>query len=569
MVKFFSKRAQIPGGLPGAGGEKGEIGEELKGYEAKEHQEEIESLQKEIETYSEELDKIHQFIAQYSQRTGRDLEKEAEGVAAEATVVGAVGGAMEQALATNDIRTAVQVIAGLIKSEKGLKKKITELNKRLQELGAQPVSVPGLGGGLFGGGGGMGMPHISSKTAGKLFKVILIIALILVGVFYALFTTSGSLATSSGGALFADLKNVLRPGTAQLNIATQVLTGRYDPTQLWSSKNYEDRYTAVTDVGVEITDVKSLRDVYIEGSGTEMTIVGTLKVQDLPEDPETKLRQGVTVTISADWDGNFIGAIEEHLTEIAQRLNSQTITTPSKDWTCTVIPRKVERFIGRFQCSTLGAYTLLQEIETHSATLKVKYDFKVVGGKSVYVANFEELSRLMLEDKDPASYYQLTSDEMRSWQTKAPIDIGIGVLGEKEIIGSNNEANPTPYYLGVNVRNMGDGKATVHTITLWVPQEVVPQDGSDFIFAAVDEPCNDDSGTTLCEYTVDFNEILEPGQTTTKFLKFMVPDDIFLKGAPIQSFFAFTSADFGYEIIRTVPIKIRQEVGTQQSALPI
>jgi hypothetical protein len=205
----------------------------------------------------------------------------------------------------------------------------------------------------------------------------------------------------------------------------------------------------------------------------------------------------------------------------------------------------------------MGAYTILQEIETHSATLKVKYDFKVVGGKSVYVANFDELSRLMLEDKDPASYYQLTSDDMRSWQTKAPIDIGIGVLGEKEIIGSNNEVNPTPYYLGVNIRNMGEGKATVTTITLWVPQEVVPQAGSDFYLVG----CNEDT-VALCEYAVDFNEILEPGQTTTKFLKFMVPDDIFLKGAPIQSFFAFTSADFGYEIERTVPIKIRQEVGT-------
>jgi len=556
MVRFFSKRAAA--GIPGVGAEKGEIGEELKGYEAKAHQEEIESIQKEIETYSEELDKIHQFIAEYSQRTGRDLEKEAEGVAAEATIVGAAGGVMEQALATNDIRTAVQVIAGLIKSEKGLKKKIKDLNKRLQELGAQPVSVPGLGGGgLFGGGGGMGMPHISPKTTKKIVIIILVALVALYLGYLVIFTTGGSLVTSSGGALFADIKNVLRPGTAQLNIAAQVLSGDYDSTQIYNSKDYEDRYTAVTDVGVEIADVKSLRDVYIEGPNTEMTIVGTLKVQDLPEDPETKLRQGVTVKISADWDSGFIGAIKEHLTEIAQRLNLPAITTPKREWECTGIPIKVERFVGRFQCTTMGAYTILQEIETHSATLKVKYDFKVVGGKSVYVANFDELSRLMLEDKDPASYYQLTSDDMRSWQTKAPIDIGIGVLGEKEIIGSNNEVNPTPYYLGVNIRNMGEGKATVTTITLWVPQEVVPQAGSDFYLVG----CNEDT-VALCEYAVDFNEILEPGQTTTKFLKFMVPDDIFLKGAPIQSFFAFTSADFGYEIERTVPIKIRQEVGT-------
>ena len=555
MVKFFSKRAMA--GIPGVGTEKGQIGEQLKGFEAQVHQEEIESIQKEIETYSEMLDKIHELVGEASQRFSHDLETEAEGVAAEATIVGAVGGAAEMLLATNDIRVAVQIVASLMKTVKYATKKIKELNKRLTELGAQPVNVPGLGGGgLFGGGGGMGMPHISPKTTKKIVIILLVVLVAVYLIYLFVFTTGGSLATSSGGALFADIKNVLRPGTAQLNLAAQVLTGQYDPTQLWSSKNYEDRYTAVTDVGVEITDIKSLRDVYIEGPDTEMTIVGTLKVQDLPEDPETKLRQGVTVTISADWDGNFIGAIEEHLTEIAQRLGLPAIAKPNKDWTCTVIPRKVERFVGRFQCTTMGAYTVLQEIETHSATLKVKYDFKVVGGKSVYVANFDELSRLMLEDKDPVSYYQLTSDEMRSWQTKAPIDIGIGVLGEKEIIGSNNEVNPTPYYLGVNVRNMGEGRATVHTITLWVPQEVVPQAGSDFSLVG----CNEDTGMALCNYTVDFDDSLEPGQTTTKFLKFIVPDDIFLDGAPIQSFFAFTSADFGYEIERTVPIKIRQEV---------
>jgi hypothetical protein len=567
-MALFSKRAQIPGipGLFGAGKEEENLKGELGAYEAKAREKEIEALREEAETYGEEFQKINEFIGEYSQRLGHDLEKEAEGVAAEATVVGAAGGAMDQALGANDITKVLEVVAGLKKTRDSLQKKIKDLNKRLVDLNAEPISVPGMGGGLFGG-GGISMPHVSSKTAGTIFKVVVVVALLAVVGFYLFFTNTGALATSESAGLFADLKNSLRGVAAPISIAEQVITGKYDPTQLWNSKTYEDKYTSVQDVGVEVSDIKSLQDTYAEGPDTIPTIVGTIKVTALPEDPDTKITRGVDVTISANWEKGLVDKIKENIQSIAARATGSSV--PSENWECTRIPVSVERFVGRFQCFTIGAYTVAQPIETHSADVNIAYDFKAVSGKAVYVANFDDMSRMLLENKDPVSEYKLTSSDLSSWQTKSPLDVGMGIVGEQGVIGANSGPegnNPTPYFLGVSIVNMGDGRATPETLELRVPQSVMPVPTSDNDFKNVrcDEKLGDE---TLCVYTIDLTAgpegvtILKPGESVTKYFKFMVSQDTFLNGAPISSFFVLANVDFGYTIQRTVPIKIRQ-VGT-------
>jgi len=550
-----SKRAQIPGFR--ASKEEGTLKGELATYEAKAREKEIEALREEAETYGEEFQKINEFIGEYSQRFQHDLEEEAEGVAAEATVVGAAGGAMEQALGANDLATAIKVVAGLMKTRASLQKRIKALNKRLVALNAEPVTVPGMGGGLFGG----GMPHISSKTAGTIFKVVVVVSLLAVVGFYLIFTTTGSLVTSSSAGIFADLKNSLRGVAAPISIAEQVITGKYDPTQLWNSKTYEDKYTAVQDAGVEVSDIKPLQDTYVEGAGTTPTIVGTIKVTDLPEDPDTKLSNGITVGISAVWESSFIGAFDKYIESITERLGLQYAPILG-DWTCN--PSKIqnqERFVGRFQCSTNGIYTILQTIETQSATVDIRYNFKAVSGKSVYVANFDDLSRMLLEDKDPVSEYKLTSADLSSWQTKSPLSMGMGVVGEQDVIGANTDAsNPTPYFLGISIANMGEGRAILGNLVLRVPQSVIPQGGNDNDFKNAD--CTEKLGDeTLCAYSLSIDQTLAPGESVTKYFKFAVPQGTFLNGAPISSFFVLSNVDFFYDIQRTVPIKVRQ-VGT-------
>jgi hypothetical protein len=566
-MALFSKRAQIPGipGLFGAGKEEENLKGELGAYEAKAREKEIEALREEAETYGEEFQKINEFIGEYSQRLGHDLEKEAEGVAAEATVVGAAGGAMDQALGANDITKVLEVVAGLKKTRDSLQKKIKDLNKRLVDLNAEPISVPGMGGGLFGG-GGISMPHVSSKTAGTIFKVVVIVSLLAIAGFYLFFTNTGALVTSSSAGIFADMKNSLRGVAAPISIAEQVITGKYDPTQLWNSKTYEDKYTSVQDVGVEVSDIKPLQDTYIESSPetpTTPTIVGTIKVTALPEDPDTKINSEIDVYISAGWESSFISDFDKYIDSIKERLNLKSAPTLS-GWTCN--PDKIqnqERFVGRFQCSTDGIYTFAQPIETHAATVNIKYDFKTVSGKAVYVANFDDISRMLLENKDPVSEYKLTSSDLSSWQTKSPLDVGIGIVGEQGVIGANSGPqgnNPTPYFLGVSIVNMGEGLATQVKLKLEVPQSVIPWPGNDNNFELdPDRGCTEKLGAeTLCVYDASIGQRLMPGESATAYFKFEVPQDTFLNGVPISSFFALSTVGFNYDIQRTVPIKVRQ-----------
>ena len=158
-----------------------------------------------------------------------------------------------------------------------------------------------------------------------IFIFIIIIAFLVYRYFFQ--TTTGTGILAGTGGIGADITNFGRESGAvkTLNQFKMIMTGEYDPSQLWSSKTYEDKY-ALEDTGVELSEVNSFRETFL--SGQEIAIAGNIKVSSLPE-------EDITAEIDAEW-------AKLELKKFSGRLH---------DWVCepSVIPKQ-NLFVGRFIC---------------------------------------------------------------------------------------------------------------------------------------------------------------------------------------------------------------------------
>ncbi len=370
----------------------------------------------------------------------------------------------------------------------------------------------------------------------------LTIALILIGVivyvvwlFY--FGGEGYFATEIGSGT-TWLKGQTKSMAPEIGLTKMMLTGEYDPSEIWTSKAYKDYAQGAE---FEVSNVRPLRDYF--STSDNAIIIGTLKVTALPESPDK------TDPIEMDID-----------------ISAQDAETGP--WDCE--PDRIERaekFFGRFQCvskTPLQISDLTGQIKQESKEVDVKVkltDFETIAGKSTYVANYDMLNSLYLEDEDPMKHYELTKDQVGSWQSNSPINLGLGILGEKNIIAANEDKNRAPYYLGITVRNTGAGDLTqINILTIIIPQKVGFIAGKDNDFE--ERECRSlSTNFILCTYDLKsdkFTEKLEPGEYETFYLKFKVWEDSFLKEANIKEFFALADIKFDYEDITKVAVQVKE-----------
>ncbi len=371
---------------------------------------------------------------------------------------------------------------------------------------------------------------------------IALILLIVVGYFLWLFYFGGGgYYSAEAGKFGTEFKSMFKPMTAEIGMTKMILTGEYDPSEIWTSKVYKSRYAQ--QAGFEVSDVKPLREYF--STRENAVVVGRLKITALPESPD-KGEGEVDVSISASGP-------------------------ESMSWGCNPSHVRSKSFFGRFQC-TSGSYFSVgsgREQESKEASVTVRINqFETIAGKSTYVVDYNTLNLIYLEDEDPMKYYELEKEQIQSWQSNSPINLGLGILGEKNVIAANDVQNTAPYYLGVTVRNTGAGDLTgIWELRIEIPEKVTFKEGSDNDFRYKDgnrqTACSEKLGTlTLCKYELkDSSKLsgkLEPGDYATYYLKFEVWKDSFLREANIKEFFALADIKFDYEDITPVPITIKK-----------
>ena len=465
-----------------------------------------------------------------------------------------------------------------------LEKEIDKLEEERSKQLAQEIKGEEKGGflkGIFSKGKGMGHGAAVPKAAAaeevagkgskakkigwKIFKIVLVLVVIFLVYRYFTGTTTGSGVSAEAGTIVAPITNVAKESgmVKTLNQFKMIMTGEYDPSQLWTSKTYEDRYAMVEDVGVKISNIKPLRDLFL--SEQQLAILGNVRVASLPEEEESTV-----AIIGAKW--STFDQIKDAFGGDGNEL--------SESWDCngdepgnTLEISKARLFVGRFMC-THKALTVKEDLtESHNADVTVAYSFSMKAGKQVYVGDYEQMTTLLFEEQDPMKYYGITKDQTKSWQTESPVGLGLGVLGEEEIIIANIKGEyELGHYLGITVENRGSGdlhKISELKVTLPSTIEIqtdLSEDERDFVKVSTDDETKvegEDLDTYLLIDT-KLKEPLTPGEFKTYFLKFRAWDGLgpqgeqdFLQGVPISSFFVLSELKFNYLESRAVSIKIK------------
>lgn len=362
------------------------------------------------------------------------------------------------------------------------------------------------------------------------------------------YTGTGKIISASIGTTMPGGFEAMRYAAGPLNIFTQVISGTYDPSQIWNSKTYEDEYAPYTDVGVKVADVRSLRDSYL--AGDDIYVIGRISAKSLPDDDK-----GSNINIGIGW------------TESDTKLGKWNSCEPSR-------VEQTQAYYSRFQCSCNGSICLgtVDEVETHTAEVKVEYSFTERGGKQIYVANYDELARLYMQQEDPVTHYGMTRAELASWQTEGPVGLGTGILGDEDVIATYGANNPNAYMLGISVTNNGIGDIkTIHNLEITMPCEITARldlKESDFENSTTQPPKL--SSLDLCVYSLKtairdgiFNGIFGP-QTMgpqiakTFYLPIIVKPEV-LRGAAISSFFAKVDLTFVYIDKSDVAVTVRSK----------
>jgi len=380
--------------------------------------------------------------------------------------------------------------------------------------------------------------------------MIMIIVFLIIFAFWMMFTGTGKILSATAGRTMPAGYEASRALAGPLNIFKQVITGTYDPSQIWNSKTYEDEYAQYTDVGVKIADVRSIRDTYL--AGDDIYVVGRISAKSLPDDDK-----GTNINIGIGWPS----------LETAPNLGGWQGCEPSRI-------EQTQAYYSRFQCYCPGSSCLrtVNDIESHTAEVTVEYTFTERGGKQIYVANYDELSRLYMQQEDPVSHYGLTRAELASWQTEGQVGLGIGILGDEDVIATHGANNPNAYLLGISITNNGIGDIkTIHSLEITMPCEITAMlnfKENDFEKSTTPPP---DLPIELCVYSLRTDirdsmfknliggyQQIGPQEVKTVYLPIEVNPEV-LGNAAISSFFAKVDMRFVYVDKNDVAITVRSK----------
>lgn len=250
-----------------------------------------------------------------------------------------------------------------------------------------------------------------------------------------------------------------------------IMSGKTDPSTLWESKTIRDNYVAqgADKAGIEITKFRPLRNpFYLDGESTEAYVTGNLKINAFPGSSTVAL-------ISAN--------------------------SNSGDWTCDPSTLTVEEMYGRtFLCNKVIS-------GSESVTLTLQYNHISKSGINLYAVEGEELSDIYQQEKNPLSYYGISSKELSSWTIpEKPVGLAIGSAEDLLPVYKNSGLNI--FVVGITIRNNGAGMLkTIDDFYIIVSPGLKNTPQSDFTSTG--------GNKYVLKSNIPVNEDLSPGQGQT------------------------------------------------------
>jgi hypothetical protein len=262
----------------------------------------------------------------------------------------------------------------------------------------------------------------------------------------------------------------------QFNIVGQVLSGEFNPEDLWSSEAVKSEYAAPEDFEIFLEDIGPRKDVYIAGdaieiggrinliSGFDKTTTVTLGVKPnklCTEATKSQFKDWLNIdsdkgdcTSSAEWDCFISGSDEKNVFEMARIYNRQ------------------------FYCRHPGTGLNVDETEVISGIdVTWSYATSAVAGKQIYVFKSDIVGKY----KDPINQYSISKDSLTSWYIgDEQINLGIGLSQDAEYVRTEESIDnlydkdlfDAVNYLGVTLQNIGGGEITgIESLSVSFPED--------------------------------------------------------------------------------------------------
>lgn len=375
--------------------------------------------------------------------------------------------------------------------------------------------------------------------------------LIVIGVLYWYlfsFTDYGDdfILTVKQKNIFGETSEELEEGGImhQFRIIEKVLTGEFDPEELWTSEEVQSEYAVPEEFELFVTDVKPLKEKFRDGE--DIVVIGRINLI-------SGFDKTTTVTLGVEPD----------------KLCVDDDTCTSGDWTCYISGSDTENIFQmekiynrQFNCEHAG-FAEPNDVNDEEVITDVRvtweYSTSAVAGKQVYAFNSDVLDK----EKDVLEKYDISDDSLASWYIgDENVNLGLGLSQTEEVRARREEdLFKSENYLAISIENTGSGKVVeLESLSVSFPNngnilvadQIAEGDDSDIIFDGpstevitireVDVTTKKFSLSNK-ERTTKFRDI-EPAEHTTYYIPFVVADD-YVGDSDFRSF--LVKADIRYK----------------------
>jgi hypothetical protein len=370
-------------------------------------------------------------------------------------------------------------------------------------------------------------------------------------IYFLFFTQLGALVLGEAGVGGVQVSEGLRGLTGPLSITKQILTGQYNPQNLWSSDQVQSQYQQVTDVGVVLVSVEPLKNVF--DTKEKLTIVGRINAIAFPN-------KNINASVGACTIEGFPAACNP------------------AGWRCEIAGS------GSNKINVSDVRNRVFTCE-HDAINKVAVPYTVeiaavsegtstVAGKQFVFASSSVLINL---DQDPLDAFGISEESLQSWQTgDDSVNVALDIAGQPSVIETDVD-----HFLGIRVSNppTHTGVANITAVHLLLPTGLPPNGPlmrpagqPDFVTHCVDVtdkqrvlrdfgvsivPAGQDF--TLCSLNFRGGIRLDPADDEIRFVEIEVPDKVLqLTGQDFGTFFILAKADYNYINLRQLPLRVME-----------
>ncbi|MBT3583221.1 hypothetical protein HN924_01380 [Candidatus Woesearchaeota archaeon] len=363
----------------------------------------------------------------------------------------------------------------------------------------------------------------------------------------------------------------------QFNIIGKILSGDFEPEELWTSEAVESEYAVQEEFDIVLKNIEPRKEYFKNSEAIYLT--GNINLI-------SGFDKTTIVTITTEPDDFCAENSQEEWDEFLEKVSLGRISDDEKpkgcsdgsDWECYISGSDevntfhMERIYNRqLYCNHTGVRVDEEEIISN---LKVNWEYATtaVAGKQIYAFDSEIVSSY---DGNPLDKYEIAKDSYTSWYIgDRQINLGLGLTGSEDYVRGEDKDDSFREVtdLVITVQNTGSGKISdIESLSISFPNTEMIQVGNEIedaldsnvlftgptteIIAIRGEDIITRKFTLSDEGKREF-ETIEPADHMNFYIPFVVTEE-YIGNSAFQSFLVKAEVSYKYRDHETTAVTIK------------